>query len=63
MAHPGPTIPGSLRPFDALDVEWALLCRHRRSAASIARPLTAPADPLSLSDQQTPPMLHRVEPG
>jgi hypothetical protein len=33
MAHPAPTSPGSLRPFDALDAEWALLCRrHRRSA-------------------------------
>jgi DNA-directed RNA polymerase specialized sigma24 family protein len=32
MAHPAPSSPGSLRPFDALDAEWALLCRrHRRS--------------------------------
>jgi DNA-directed RNA polymerase specialized sigma24 family protein len=34
MAHPAPTSPGSLRPFDALDAEWALVCRrHRRSTA------------------------------
>jgi hypothetical protein len=32
MAAPTPTTPGSQRPFDALDAEWATLCwRHRRS--------------------------------
>jgi DNA-directed RNA polymerase specialized sigma24 family protein len=32
MATPTPTTPGSQRPFDALDAEWATLCwRHRRS--------------------------------
>ena len=32
MATPAPISPGSRRPFDALDTEWAVLCRrHRRS--------------------------------
>jgi DNA-directed RNA polymerase specialized sigma24 family protein len=32
MATPTPISPGSRRPFDALDAEWAVLCRrHRRS--------------------------------
>ena len=32
MATPTPISPGSRRPFDALDTEWAMLCRrHRRS--------------------------------
>jgi DNA-directed RNA polymerase specialized sigma24 family protein len=32
MAIPTPIRPGSRRPFDALDTEWAMLCRrHRRS--------------------------------
>jgi hypothetical protein len=32
MTPPTPTRPGSLRPFDALDAEQAVVCRrHRRS--------------------------------
>jgi DNA-directed RNA polymerase specialized sigma24 family protein len=32
MATPTPISPSSRRPFDALDTEWAMLCRrHRRS--------------------------------
>jgi hypothetical protein len=37
MAHPAPTSPGSLRPFDALDAEWALLCRRHRRSTVVAR--------------------------
>ncbi|MGH9287215.1 MAG: hypothetical protein ACRD0V_02760 [Acidimicrobiales bacterium] len=37
MAHPAPTSPGSLHPFDALDAEWALLCRRNRRSAVVAR--------------------------
>ena len=37
MAHAAPTSPGSLRPFDALDAEWALLCRRHRRSHVVAR--------------------------
>lgn len=37
MAHPAPTSPGSLRPFDALDAEWAVLCRRQRRSTVVAR--------------------------
>jgi DNA-directed RNA polymerase specialized sigma24 family protein len=37
MAHPAPTSPGALRPFDALDAEWALLCRRHRRSRIVAR--------------------------
>jgi DNA-directed RNA polymerase specialized sigma24 family protein len=37
MAHPAPTSPGSLRPFDALDADWALLCRRHRRLPVVAR--------------------------
>lgn len=33
MVTPNPISPGSMRPFDALDADWARLCwRHRRSS-------------------------------
>jgi DNA-directed RNA polymerase specialized sigma24 family protein len=36
MTTPTPISPGSRRPFDALDAEWALLCRrHRRTAVVV----------------------------
>jgi DNA-directed RNA polymerase specialized sigma24 family protein len=37
MAHPAPTNPGALRPFDALDAEWSLLCRRHRRSHIVAR--------------------------
>lgn len=37
MVPPAPTSPGSPRPFDALDAEWAVLCRRHRRSAVVAR--------------------------
>jgi hypothetical protein len=53
MAHPAPISPGALGPFDALDAEWALLCRrHHRSTvvASWARRHPALATAVRLDD-------------
>jgi DNA-directed RNA polymerase specialized sigma24 family protein len=53
MVNPAPTSPCALRPFDALDAEWALLCRrHRRSTvvASWARQHPALATAIRLDD-------------
>jgi DNA-directed RNA polymerase specialized sigma24 family protein len=57
MATPTPTSPGLRRPFDALDAEWALLCRrHRRSpaVADWARTQPALASMARLSDAIPP---------
>jgi DNA-directed RNA polymerase specialized sigma24 family protein len=57
MATPTPTSPGLRRPFDALDSEWALLCRrHRRSpaVADWARTQPALASMARLSDAIPP---------
>jgi hypothetical protein len=62
MAHPAPTSPGSLRPFDALDAEWALVCRrHRRSTvvAGWARQQPALATAARLDDVIPPPGVDR----
>jgi DNA-directed RNA polymerase specialized sigma24 family protein len=62
MAYPTLTSPGSLRPFDALDAEWALLCRrHRRSAvvACWARHQPALATAAQLGDVIPPPGVDR----
>lgn len=53
MATPTPISPGSMRPFDALDAEWALLCRrHRRTSvvADWARQRPALASAVRLAD-------------
>jgi hypothetical protein len=57
MATPTPISPGSRRPFDALDAEWALLCRrHRRSSvvADWARQQPALASVARLGDAIPP---------
>jgi DNA-directed RNA polymerase specialized sigma24 family protein len=62
MAHLAPTSPGSLRPFDALDAEWALLCRrHWRSTvvAGWARRQPALATAARLDDVIPPPGVDR----
>ncbi|HEX6236615.1 MAG TPA: hypothetical protein VFZ68_05450 [Acidimicrobiales bacterium] len=62
MAHPTLISPGSLRPFDALDAEWAVLCRrHRRSAvvAGWARHDPALATAARLGDVIPPPGIDR----
>jgi DNA-directed RNA polymerase specialized sigma24 family protein len=53
MATPTPISPGSMRPFDALDADWAMLCwRHRRSSvvAGWARQEPALASVVRLGD-------------
>jgi hypothetical protein len=53
MATPTPISPGSTRPFDALDADWAMLCRrHRRSSvvADWARQQPALATAIRLDD-------------
>ena len=58
MATPTPISPGSRRPFDALDTEWAMLCRrHRRSTvvADWARRQPALGSLARLGDVIPPP--------
>jgi hypothetical protein len=62
MVHPAPISPGAPRPFDALDAEWALLCRrHRRSTviAGWARRHPALATAVRLGDVIPPPGVDR----
>ncbi|MGH9235561.1 MAG: hypothetical protein ACRD0R_19750 [Acidimicrobiales bacterium] len=36
MATPTLINPGAMRPFDALDAEWAMLCRRDRRSSVVA---------------------------
>src|SRR5215204_3435802 len=62
MAHPVPASPGPLRPFDALDAEWALLCRRHRRSTAVARwaqKQPALATATRLADVMPPPGVDR----